>query len=63
MGYYIGGASATEARQQGETKMTNIKQLDRDELRALGTVEALNEILLRNARMARAREVMRKLNQ
>ena len=43
--------------------MTNIKQLDRDELRALGTVEALNEILLRNARMARAREVMRKLNQ
>ena len=43
--------------------MWNLKQLDRDKLRALGTVEALNEILLRNARMVRAREVVRNLNQ
>ena len=42
--------------------MTNVKQLSREDLKKIGTAEALNEILERNTRLAAARKIIRKIN-
>lgn len=41
--------------------MTEVKQMNREDLKALGTAEALNEILARNIRMAAARKIIREI--
>ena len=41
--------------------MTNVKQMSREDLKKIGIVEALNEILERNTRLAAARKVIREL--
>lgn len=41
--------------------MSNVKQMNREDLKKLGTAEAFREILLRNTRLAAARTVMRAL--
>jgi hypothetical protein len=44
-----------------ELPMTNVKQMSREDLKKIGIVEALNEILERNTRLAAARKVIREL--
>jgi hypothetical protein len=41
--------------------MTNVKQLNRENLQKIGTAEAFNEILERNTRLAAARKIIREI--
>lgn len=41
--------------------MTNVKQMSREDLKTIGSKEALNEILARNARLATARQIIREI--
>jgi hypothetical protein len=48
---------------RGNVQMTNVKQMNREDLQKIGNAEALNEILARNARLATAKQIMRELKE
>ena len=41
--------------------MNTVKQMSREDLKKIGSKEALNEILARNARLAAARQIIREI--